>query len=144
MPAPIPGPGSRRRIPAAALRPDTRTDPDTGIFPDDGPDPDADAAELASAAAAEILRWSAFACVLVPVTLLTCGTSPNTALGTAVGLAVVTAVCRTLLRRSERTYAQQTYGRFAACRPGPHRGRHSRTGTGLHRGGRHPGHPGQP
>ncbi len=108
------------------------------------PEPEADAATRASAAGAEVVRWGAFSCALVPCTLLTCGYPAGAALGTAVGLAAVTAACRMLLRQSERAYIQQTYARLSIDRPGPHRGRHSRTGTGLHRGGRRPGAPDQP
>lgn len=118
-------------------------DPATGADPDDEAEPGADAAARASAAGAEIVRWGAFSCVLAPLTLLTCGSPPGGVLVTAVGLAAVTAACRTLLRRSERACLQQAYARIASERPGPHRGRHSRTGSGLHRGGRHTGHPGQ-
>ncbi|MHB9861535.1 hypothetical protein [Streptomyces sp. YIM S03343] len=49
-----------------------------------------------------MVRWAAFSCVLVPVALLWYGTSLAGATGTALGLAAVTAVCRLLLRRSER------------------------------------------
>ncbi|MTE19160.1 hypothetical protein F0L17_08460 [Streptomyces sp. TRM43335] len=85
--------------------------------------------------AGELVRWAAFGCALVPLVLLSCGSSPARALGTGGGIALVTAVCRALLRHCER----------GAARPdphgstGPHRGRHGRTGTGAHRGGRrHP------
>ncbi|MFG2608381.1 hypothetical protein ACGFT2_33260 [Streptomyces sp. NPDC048514] len=50
----------------------------------------------------DVIRWAAFSCVLVPVVLLWYGTSLAGAAGTALGLAAVTAVCRVLLRRSER------------------------------------------
>ncbi|MFG2355979.1 hypothetical protein [Streptomyces sp. NPDC048521] len=50
----------------------------------------------------DVIRWAAFSCVLVPVVLLWYGTSLAGAAGTALGLAAVTAVCRLLLRRSER------------------------------------------
>jgi hypothetical protein len=68
----MPGPGSSSERPAA---------PDT---------------------ASDVIRWAAFSCVLVPVVLLWYGTSLAGAAGTALGLAAVTAVCRLLLRRSER------------------------------------------
>ncbi|MGW7301532.1 hypothetical protein [Streptomyces sp. NPDC054829] len=67
----------------------------------------------------DVVRWAAFSCVLVPVLLLWYGTSLAGATGTALGLAAVTAVCRILLRRSERG---------AATAPGAgsaRRGRHS-------------------
>ncbi|MFF6800714.1 hypothetical protein [Streptomyces sp. NPDC012616] len=84
-----------------------------------------------------LIRWSAFTCVLVPVVLLWYGTSPAGTAGTALGLAAVTAVCRLLLRRSERYPA-----RLFAEEQTPqahHRGRRQRTGTGSHRGARHSG-----
>ncbi|AKN69613.1 hypothetical protein QR97_06995 [Streptomyces sp. PBH53] len=50
----------------------------------------------------DVIGWAAFSCVLVPVVLVWFGTSLAGATGTALGLAAVTAVCRVLLRRSER------------------------------------------
>ncbi|SDO36646.1 hypothetical protein SAMN04487981_110130 [Streptomyces sp. cf386] len=94
---------------------------------------------------ATVVRWAVFCCVLVPVVLLWYGTSLAGATGTALGLAAVTAVCRVLLRESERGAARM---RDDAARmkdeerAGPvpsRRGRHHRTGTGAHRGGRHSG-----
>ncbi|MER8005649.1 MULTISPECIES: hypothetical protein [unclassified Streptomyces] len=84
--------------------------------------------------ATDVVRWAAFSCVLVPVVLLWYGTSLAGAAGTALGLAAVTAVCRLLLRQSERGAA-----RLPAEESAPHRGRRHRTGTGAHRGGRHTG-----
>ncbi|PAZ09557.1 hypothetical protein CLM62_45720 [Streptomyces sp. SA15] len=84
--------------------------------------------------ATDVVRWATFSCALVPVVLLWFGTSLAGAAGTALGLAAVTAVCRILLRQSERGAARL----LAEERP-PHRGRHHRTGTGAHRGGRHTG-----
>ncbi|MER6470143.1 hypothetical protein [Streptomyces collinus] len=55
----------------------------------------------------DVIRWAAFSCVLVPVVLVWYGTSLAGAAGTAFGLAAVTAVCRVLLRRSERCAAQR-------------------------------------
>ncbi|MFJ4519533.1 hypothetical protein ACIP4Y_01040 [Streptomyces sp. NPDC088810] len=52
--------------------------------------------------ASDVIRWAAFSCVLVPVVLVWYGASLAGAAGTALGLAAVTAVCRVLLRRSER------------------------------------------
>ncbi|MFF3334677.1 hypothetical protein ACFYWX_34930 [Streptomyces sp. NPDC002888] len=72
--------------------------------------------------ATDVIRWAAFSCVLVPVVLLWYGTSLAGAAGTALGLAAVTAVCRFLLRRSERN-----------------RGRCHRTAAGSRGGGRHTG-----
>ncbi|MER5548064.1 hypothetical protein ACWDBD_06015 [Streptomyces sp. NPDC001118] len=50
----------------------------------------------------DVIRWAAFSCVLVPVVLVWYGSSLAGAAGAALGLAAVTAVCRILLRRSER------------------------------------------
>ncbi|MFC5720341.1 hypothetical protein ACFP1Z_09220 [Streptomyces gamaensis] len=82
----------------------------------------------------DVVRWSAFSCVLVPVALLMCGQSFGGAAGTAAGLVALTCACRALLRQSERGAA-----RIAAEQTLPHRGRHGRTGGGAHRGARHPG-----
>lgn len=60
----------------------------------------------------DVIRWAAFSCVLVPVILLWYGTSLAGAAGTAFGLAAVTAVCRVLLRWSERC-ATQSSGRHS-------------------------------
>ncbi|MEU2283221.1 hypothetical protein ABZ614_15040 [Streptomyces sp. NPDC013178] len=88
----------------------------------------------------DLIRWAAFSCVLVPVVLLWYGTSLAGTAGTALGLAAVTAVCRLLLRRSERCAARSPADAGAPQAPyAPHRGRHQRTGTGSHRGGRHSG-----
>ncbi|MDG9714218.1 hypothetical protein [Streptomyces sp. DH10] len=84
--------------------------------------------------ATDVIRWAAFSCLLVPVVLLGYGASLAGAAGTALGLAAVTGACRVLLRQSERGAA-----RLAAEDRAPHRGRHHRTGTGSHRGGRHTG-----
>ncbi|MEV0091718.1 hypothetical protein [Streptomyces sp. NPDC050738] len=82
----------------------------------------------------EVVRWAAFSCVLVPVVLVVYGTGFTPALLAALGLAAVTVSVRLLLLRSERTAAQ-----IAAEQSAPHRGRHGRTGSGAHRGGRHAG-----
>jgi hypothetical protein len=82
----------------------------------------------------DVVRWAAFSCVLVPVVLLWYGTSLAGAAGTALGLAAVTAVCRLLLRQSERGAAGRT-PEEAAVRGG----RRHRSGTGAHRGGRRAG-----
>ncbi|NNN35800.1 hypothetical protein HLK59_36650 [Streptomyces sp. S3(2020)] len=84
--------------------------------------------------ATDVVRWAVFSCVLVPVVLLWYGSSLAGAAGTALGLAAVTAVCRVLLRQSERGAA-----RLLAEESAPHRGRHHRAGTGARRGGRHTG-----
>ncbi|MDF3146705.1 MULTISPECIES: hypothetical protein [unclassified Streptomyces] len=88
--------------------------------------------------ATDVVRWAAFSCVLVPVVLLWYGTSLAGAAGTAFGLAAVTAVCRLLLRQSERGAARLKDEERTPPAPS-RRGRHHRTGTGAHRGGRHTG-----
>ncbi|ELS53495.1 hypothetical protein J7F01_04970 [Streptomyces sp. ISL-22] len=88
--------------------------------------------------ATDVVRWAAFSCVLVPVVLLWYGTSLAGAAGTALGLAAVTAVCRLLLRHSERGAARLR----DAERTGqslPRRGRHHKPRSGGRRGGRHSG-----
>ncbi|MDT9700355.1 hypothetical protein [Streptomyces sp. P17] len=85
----------------------------------------------------DVVRWAAFCCVLVPVVLLWYGTSLAGATGTALGLAAVTAVCRVLLRRSERGAECSLAEEHAS--PAPRHGRRHRSGTGSHRGGRHSG-----
>ncbi|NEB04697.1 hypothetical protein [Streptomyces sp. SID13726] len=82
----------------------------------------------------DVVRWAAFSCVLVPVVLVWYGTSLAGATGTALGLAAVTAVCRILLRQSERVAA-----RLHAEERAPHRGHRHRSGGGSRRGGRHTG-----
>ncbi|MFF7048244.1 hypothetical protein ACFY94_07780 [Streptomyces griseorubiginosus] len=82
----------------------------------------------------DVVRWAVFSCALVPVVLLWYGTSLAGAAGTALGLAAVTAVCRILLRQSERGAA-----RLHAEEGAPQRGRRHRGGAGAHRGGRHTG-----
>jgi hypothetical protein len=82
----------------------------------------------------DVVRWAAFSCVIVPVVLLWYGTSLAGAAGTALGLAAVTAVCRLLLRQSERVAARPPSEDHTS-----RRGRHHRSGTGAHRGRRHTG-----
>ncbi|MET7452484.1 hypothetical protein ABZT03_11400 [Streptomyces sp. NPDC005574] len=84
--------------------------------------------------ATDLVRWAAFSCVLVPVVLVWYGTSLAGAAGTAFGLAAVTAVCRILLRQSERGAA-----RLREEEEAPRSGHRQRGGTGGHRGGRHSG-----
>jgi hypothetical protein len=84
--------------------------------------------------ATDVIRWATFCCALVPTVLVWYGTPLPAAISTALGLAAVTAACRALLRQSEGGAA-----RLRAEEIAPHRGRHSRTGTGAHRGGRHSG-----
>ncbi|WP_372443800.1 hypothetical protein [Streptomyces adelaidensis] len=87
--------------------------------------------------ATDVVRWAAFSCVLVPVVLVWYGTSLAGAAGAALGLAAVTGVCRILLRQSERGAARAA--RSMAEDHTPQRGRHGRSGSGAHRGGRHSG-----
>ncbi|MEU0671846.1 hypothetical protein ABZ330_02955 [Streptomyces sp. NPDC006172] len=106
----------------------------------------------------DLIRWAAFSCALVPVVLFWFGTSLAGALGTALGLAAVTAVCRLLLRHSERCAARQRAQEQAAhlahghrrsqeslpeqgaqASYGPRRGPRRRTEGGARRGGRHSG-----
>ncbi|NKQ24424.1 hypothetical protein [Streptomyces galbus] len=95
----------------------------------------------------ELIRWAAFSCVLVPVVLLWYGSSLAGATGTALGLAAVTAVCRLLLRRSERGAARpapdhqqpRPQHQRPHATPAPRQGHRARGGTGAHRGTRHTG-----
>ncbi|WP_439948147.1 hypothetical protein [Streptomyces sp. BBFR109] len=120
----VPGdPGGR---PAAGTRPSPPPPPPPGTADGDGGSTDG--------GVTEVLRWAAFSCALVPAVLLWYGTPPADAAGTALGLAAVTGACRVLLRQSERGAA-----RLRAEERVPHRGRRRRTGTGAHRGHRHPG-----
>ncbi|NNJ04200.1 hypothetical protein HHX38_08640 [Streptomyces sp. PKU-MA01144] len=66
-------------------------------------------------AAAEMVRWATFGCVIVPVVLVAYGTSVGGAAAVTAGLAAVTGVSRALMRRSER----------AAARPAGPRGHRS-------------------
>ncbi|MEE1753746.1 hypothetical protein [Streptomyces sp. SP18CS02] len=100
--------------------------------------PAAPSPSSASESASDVVRWAAFSCALVPVVLVVYGTSVGGAAATAVGLAAVTAVCRILLRRSERTPVRPLVEDSPAHArpPGPPRGRHSRTSPGARHGGR--------
>lgn len=84
--------------------------------------------------AGDVVRWAAFSCLLVPVVLVVYGTSYGGAAVATLGLAAVTAACRVLLRHSEK--AGRAAARVAAEEPlaHGHRGRHSRSGSGTHRG----------
>ncbi|MCT4356130.1 hypothetical protein M5362_23630 [Streptomyces sp. Je 1-79] len=75
--------------------------------------------------AGDVVRWAAFCCVLVPVVLVVYGTSLGGAVGTALGLAAVTAVCRVLLRRAERGLRAEAAGP---------RARHSHSGRNHRHG----------
>src|SRR5882757_326842 len=87
------------------------------------------AAPATSDTASDVVRWAAFSCVLVPVVLVSYGTSLAGAAGTALGLAAVTAACRVLLRQSERGAAQ-----LLAQERAPARGRHGGHGVAASRG----------
>ncbi|MEV8535287.1 hypothetical protein [Streptomyces sp. NPDC051211] len=84
--------------------------------------------------AGEVVRWAAFSCLLVPVVLVVYGTSFGGAAVATLGLAAVTAACRVMLRHAEKN--ERAAARVPAESPAPsaHRGRHSRTGAGAHRG----------
>ncbi|MBU6536343.1 hypothetical protein [Streptomyces mayonensis] len=86
----------------------------------------------------DLVRWAAFSCLLVPVALLGYGASFAGTAGAAVGLAAVTAVCRLLLRRSERA-AERAAVRPSGDRWAPRSGRRCRPGGTIHRRGRHTG-----
>ncbi|WP_381798289.1 hypothetical protein [Streptomyces niveus] len=89
------GPDSASAAPAASTATVTLV-PSTDST--DSADP-ADPADSAS----DVVRWAAFSCLLVPVVLVVFGTSVGGAAVPALGLVAVTAVCRLLLRRSERS-----------------------------------------
>ncbi|WP_432133168.1 MULTISPECIES: hypothetical protein [unclassified Streptomyces] len=101
------------------------------------PRTETDPADPGGEKATDLVRWAAFSCVLVPVVLLWYGSSLAGTAGTALGLAAVTAVCRWLLRQSERG-AARPHGERQPSRA-HHRGGRHRTGTGAHRGGRRGG-----
>ncbi|MCM2413972.1 MULTISPECIES: hypothetical protein [unclassified Streptomyces] len=66
--------------------------------------------EPAAQSATDVVRWSLFGCLLVPVVLLAHGDSAGGAAVVALGLAVVTVTCRMLLRRSLRSAARTSEG----------------------------------
>ncbi|WP_420877817.1 hypothetical protein [Streptomyces agglomeratus] len=84
--------------------------------------------------AGDVVRWAAFSCALVPVVLVVCGTSFGGAAAATLGLATVTAVCRVLLRRSERAAAEA-----AAAAAAEAAAAHLAKAAGSHRSGRHAG-----
>lgn len=84
--------------------------------------------------AGDVVRWAAFSCLLVPVVLVVYGTSYGGAAVATLGLLVVTAACRAMLRYSEKADRAAARVRAEARTPSVHRGRHSRSGTGSHRG----------
>ncbi|MER7620282.1 hypothetical protein [Streptomyces sp. NPDC126503] len=103
---PVPVPSSPARTPEAGrpAAPRGRRRAARGPAPADRAQGPAGAPEGSAAAgpADELVRWAVFCCVLVPVVLVVYGTSLGGAAGAALGLVSVTAVCRLLLRRSER------------------------------------------
>ncbi|WP_328312687.1 hypothetical protein OG432_22110 [Streptomyces sp. NBC_00442] len=84
--------------------------------------------------AGDVLRWAVFSCLLVPVVLVVYGSSFAGAAGSAAGLTAVTAVCRLLLRQSERAAAEERALRSVMAQT--RRGRGAPTG---HHGRRHGG-----
>ncbi|WP_341830033.1 hypothetical protein [Streptomyces liangshanensis] len=92
--------------PAGTAGPD-RADPSAGTRDRTVRPPRSRAAARPPAEPADdLLRWAAFSCLLVPVVLGVYGTSFGGTASAAFGLAAVTAACRLLLRRSERTAAR--------------------------------------
>ncbi|MGW3622668.1 hypothetical protein [Streptomyces sp. NPDC000880] len=104
--------------------------PDTSPAPQHGQRVEA-ARRPSSDSASDVVRWAAFSCAVVPVVLVVYGTSVGGAAAAALGLAAVTAACRVLLRRSERSAP-----RARAAESAQPRGRRLRTVPGAHRGSR--------
>ncbi|MET9481970.1 hypothetical protein [Streptomyces sp. NPDC006638] len=101
---PAPGRASAgSREDAAGIREDAPRPPHPGA----AARPPADPAD-------ELLRWAVFSCLPVPVVLSVYGTSLGGTVAAAFGLAAVTAVCRLLLRRSERAAARLRAGEAGA------------------------------
>ncbi|MET9696131.1 hypothetical protein ABZY31_04310 [Streptomyces sp. NPDC006529] len=84
--------------------------------------------------AGDVVRWAAFSCLLVPVVLVVYGTSFGGAAVATLGLVAVTAVCRVMLRQSEKTLRAAARVPVALPPGSAPRGRHSRPGAGTHRG----------
>ncbi|MEU3197162.1 MULTISPECIES: hypothetical protein [unclassified Streptomyces] len=100
-----------------------------------GPTPERDRATAPSRnPVGVVVRWAAFGCLLVPVTLLWCGSSAAGAVGAAAGPATVTGVCRLLMRRSQRVAARPPSGERQ-----PRRDPCRRAGTGAREGLPHNG-----
>ncbi|MER7764494.1 hypothetical protein [Streptomyces sp. NPDC097619] len=72
----------------------------------------------------DVVRWAAFSCLLVPVVLVVYGTSYGGAAVATLGLVVVTAVCRVMLRHAEKN--ERAAARVLAERPGDRRRRRAR------------------
>jgi hypothetical protein len=122
-------PRSPRRLQGAfvparpsAPAPDPSPAPQHGQRVEAAPRPSSDSAS-------DVVRWAAFSCVVVPVVLVVYGTSVGGAAAAALGLAAVTAACRVLLRRSERSAP-----RAPAAESAQPRGRRTRSAPGAHRG----------
>ena len=103
-------PRGRRRAPAAPAGPSaiSSASPSATAAADRARERDTGAGAGTADPAGDVVRWAVFCCVLVPVVLAVYGTSLGGAAGTALGLASVTAVCRVLLRRSERELRAET------------------------------------
>ncbi|MFK0255624.1 hypothetical protein [Streptomyces sp. NPDC090445] len=88
----------------------------------------------------DVVRWAAFSCLLVPVVLVVYGSTFGGAVVATLGLVAVTAVCRLMLRWSEKgsrgTVRVLAEDRLPAS---GRRRRHSRGGSGTRRGGRSAG-----
>ncbi|MET9884917.1 hypothetical protein ABZZ20_17660 [Streptomyces sp. NPDC006430] len=87
--------------------------------------------------AGDVVRWAAFSCLLVPVVLVVYGTSFGGAAVATLGLVAVTAVCRAMLRYSER--AERAAAVVAAHRLPPGRRRRRARGRNGSAGGAHRG-----
>ncbi|MEV7418228.1 hypothetical protein [Streptomyces sp. NPDC089919] len=84
-------------MPGPPVHPVQQSAPPTPVHPSGDP-------------AGDVVRWAAFSCLLVPVVLVVYGTSFGGAAVATLGLVVVTAVCRVLLRHSERNAARVPTG----------------------------------
>ncbi|MEU7551955.1 hypothetical protein AB0B01_06240 [Streptomyces sp. NPDC044571] len=87
------------------------------------------------------MRWAVFSCLLVPVVLVIYGTSFGGAAVATLGLAAVTAVCRAMLRCSEKAERAAAMV-LAADRPAPGRRRRRSRGGSASGGGGHRGRSG--
>ncbi|MGW6392178.1 hypothetical protein ACWFR1_17130 [Streptomyces sp. NPDC055103] len=103
-------PRGRRRAPGASAGPSAGPSASPSVTAAGGRARERDTGAGAGTAdpAGDVVRWAVFCCVLVPVVLVAYGTSLGGAAGTALGLVSVTAVCRVLLRRSERGLRAET------------------------------------
>ncbi|MEU2392070.1 hypothetical protein [Streptomyces sp. NPDC007369] len=85
----------------------------------------------------DVVRWAAFSCLLVPVVLVVYGSTFGGAAVATLGLVAVTAVCRVMLRWSEkgRRGALTVLAENRLPASGRRR-RHSRGGSGTRGRGR--------